>query len=184
MDKPLRPKKGGFLRPFGCGQFIRSYLLGNGLYGLAVSDTERGASINDIRSAYKEALLQSRAEDAVAIAKYEGVELSTEQALKRIRHHLTVIRSHSFYRYFHLLKQLGWVEPTGQEEDSLAGGNPGSKIEHTAHGTTLVEVPQPRRYYKISEKGKAMSEEAWKDPLQTLYNYPSVYRSQKGSEKP
>jgi len=180
VAESLRPGKGGFLRPFGCGQFIRSYLAGDSLYGSAAIDAARGSSINDIRLAYRGALLQSRAEDMVAIAQQKGVELSMEEALKLVRHRLTMVRSHSFYRYFHLLKQLGWVEPTGEEEASLVGGTPGAKVEHTPHGTTLVEIPQPKRFYRLSKKGREVPESAWRDPLQTLYGYPSEYRSRKG----
>ena len=33
MAESLRPVKGGFLRPFGCGWFIRQYLAGMGPEG-------------------------------------------------------------------------------------------------------------------------------------------------------
>jgi hypothetical protein len=39
--EPLKPKRGGFLRPFGCGWFIREYLLGNGPYGSPKIDPNR-----------------------------------------------------------------------------------------------------------------------------------------------
>ncbi len=106
MEMPVRPSRGGFLRPFGCGQFIRAYLAGEGPYGSTVIDPGRGAPTEDIRSAYKNALLRAHAEDMVAMALEKGIELSVEEALRRIPHRLTKVRSHSFYRYFHLLKQL------------------------------------------------------------------------------
>jgi len=31
--EPLKPKKGGFLRPLGCGWFIRAFLMGHGPNG-------------------------------------------------------------------------------------------------------------------------------------------------------
>ncbi len=40
----LRPNRGGFLRPFGCGWFIREYLLGNGPEGSRAIDPERAAA--------------------------------------------------------------------------------------------------------------------------------------------
>ena len=107
MIEPLRPPRGGFLRPFGCGQFIRAYLAGDGPYGSATIEPNRGAPIGDIRSSYKDALLRAHAEDMVAIAMEKGIELSVEEALRRIPHRLTKFRSHSFYRYFHHLKMLG-----------------------------------------------------------------------------
>jgi transposase InsO family protein len=48
MELPLRPNKGGFLRPFGCGWFIREYLAGNAPYGSPAIDPETGAPQADI----------------------------------------------------------------------------------------------------------------------------------------
>ena len=108
----------------------------------------------------------------------KGIELSVEEALERIPHRLTKMRSHSFYRYFHHLKMLGWVELTGEEEKSAMGGVPGARVEKSDNGT-LVEVPQPRRFYKLTDKGRAASDIEWQDPLQALYNYPPEVRSPK-----
>ena len=181
MVLPLRPSRGGFLRPFGCGQFIRAYLGGEGPFGSPAIDPNRGAPIDDIRSSYKEALLRAHAEDMVAVALENGIELSLDEALRRIPHRLTKMRSHSFHRYFHLLKQLGWVEATGEEGVSFLGGVPGARVERTDRGTTLVEVPQPRRFYRLSAQGRAASEAEWSDPLQALYGYPREYRSRQGA---
>jgi len=175
----LRPRRGGFLRPFGCGQFIRSFLLGEGPEGSPRIDPDVGAPTEEIRSAYKAALLRAHAEDMVALAMEQGIELSMEEALKRIPQRLSKVRSHSFYRYFHLLKQLGWVEPTGEEEGSFMGGMPGARVERTPEGTTLVEVPQPRRYYRLTARGKKAPDIAWSDPLQAVYAYPRETRSQR-----
>ena len=179
MVELLRPPRGGFLRPFGCGEFIRNFLLGLGPDGSPAIDPALGAPTEDIRSAYKNALLRAHAEDMVALAMERGIELSMEEALKRIPQRLTKMRSHSFYRYFHLLKQLGWVEFTGEEEGSLMGGMPGARVEHTSKGTTVVEVPQPRRFYRLTATGRGASDAAWSDPLQALYDYPRHIRSQR-----
>ena len=179
----LKPRRGGFLRPFGLGMFIRAYLSGDDTYGACVDHPDRGAPIEDVRSAYKNALLNAHAEDMVALALEEGIELSVDEALRRIPHRLTKIRSHSFYRYFHHLKMLGWVEPTGEEEGSLIGGSPGARVEKTPGGTTLVEVPQPRRFYRLTTRGREVPAAAWSDPLQTLYNYPHWQRSQRKAER-
>ena len=178
MALPLRPRRGGFLRPFGCGEFIRRFLLGEGPEGAARIDPDVGAPIEDIRSAYKNALLRSHAEDMVALAMERGIELSMEEALRRIPQRLSKVRSHSFYRYFHHLKMLGWVEPTGEEEGSFMGGMPGARVERTPEGTTLVEVPQPRRFYRLTAKGGEASLVDWSDPLQAVYAYPRETRSQ------
>lgn len=68
---------------------------------------------------------------------------------------------------------------TGEEEGSLLGGVPGAKVQRTAEGITLVEVPQPRRFYCLTAKGKEASDVAWGDPLQALYQYPLEYRHKK-----
>ena len=184
MVLPLRPPRGGFLRPFGCGEFIRSFLLGEGPEGSPRIAPDVGAPTEAIRSAYKAALLREHAEDMVALAMERGIELSVEEALRRIPQRLTKVRSHSFYRYFHLLKQLGWVEATGEEEGSLIGGMPGARVERTSEGTTLVEVPQPRRYYRLTAKGREAPDIAWSDPLQAIYDYPRETRSQRKSYPP
>jgi hypothetical protein len=178
---PLRPHRGGFLRPFGCGEFIRSFLSGEGPGGSAIISPDTGAPTEDIRSAYKTALLRAHAEDMVAIAMEKGVDLSMEEALRRIPQRLSKMRSHSFYRYFHLLKQLGWVEATGEEEGSFMGGMPGARVERTPRGTTLVEVPQPRRYYRLTASGRGASDTDWSDPLQAIYGYSREMRSQSKS---
>ena len=183
MATMVRPETGGFLRPFGLGMFILAYLSGDHAYGDCVKDPGRGAPTEDIRSAYKHAILKAHAEDMVAMALERGIELSLEEALGRIPHRLSSIRSHSFYRYFHHLKMLEWVEVTGEEEGSLMGGSPGSTVEKTTQGTTLVEVPQPRRYYRLTEKGRQASPDEWSDPLQALYHYPRDQRSRKKTER-
>ena len=70
---PLQPERGRFLRPFHTGIFIRDYLLGKGPFGSPVIDPERGAAIEDIRYAYKNALFREYAEDMVAMAMEKGI---------------------------------------------------------------------------------------------------------------
>ncbi len=43
MAMLLRPNRGGFLRPFGCGWFIREFLLGHGPEGSPSIEPEVGA---------------------------------------------------------------------------------------------------------------------------------------------
>jgi len=178
MTLPLKPERGHFVRPFHTGIFIRDYLSGKAPFGSPSINPERGAAIEDVRYAYKTALFREYAEDMVARAMEKGIELSVEEALSRIPQRLTKMRSHSFYRYFHHLKMLGWVEPTGEEEKSAMGGKPGTRIEKSERGT-LVEVPQPRRFYRLTTQGKAASNMEWQDPLQALYHYPREVRSPK-----
>ena len=178
MVELLKPNRGGFLRPFGCGWFIREFLLGHGPEGSPTIDPDRGATTEDIRYAYKSSLLMAYGEDLVAMAMEKDIELSLEEALMRIPQRLTKMRSHSFYRYFHHLKMLDWVKATGEEEKSAMGGKPGAYIEK-GDGSAVVEVPQPRRFYRLTDKGKAASDLQWQDPLQALYHYPTKVRSPK-----
>jgi hypothetical protein len=55
----LRPARGGFLRPFGCGWFIREFLLGNGPEDSPKIDPNLGAPQADIFYYYKTALLRA-----------------------------------------------------------------------------------------------------------------------------
>lgn len=41
MVEALRPSRGGFLRPFGCGWFIKEFLLGHGPYDSPGIDPNR-----------------------------------------------------------------------------------------------------------------------------------------------
>jgi len=59
----LRPARGGFLRPFGCGWFIREFLLGHGPNGSPRIDPEVGAPQADIFYHYKTALIKATAVD-------------------------------------------------------------------------------------------------------------------------
>lgn len=170
-------QRGGLLRPFGLGTFIRDYLSGKGtVYGPGVADPQRGAPIEEVKAAYKTTLIRAYAENFVAAAKEKGIELSIEEAILRTPQRTTSIRSHSFYSYFQHLKMLDWVESTGEEEDSLFGGMVGARVERTPEGTTIVEVPQPRRFYRLTTLGQEAPDYAWSDPVQALYDYPPEQR--------
>ena len=167
MTLPLRPNKGGFLRPFGCGWFIREFLLGHGPEGTPTIVPTRGACQADIFYHYKGALIRAYAEDAVAYENDERVRrrlpiYTPEEYEERVAYHLkyipyklTAARYHSFRRYFHWLKQLEWVEFTGEEETS-----------------SLQEVyppGPPRRYYRLTRKGIEAPDYEWSRPQLALY---------------
>lgn len=163
----LRPERGGYIRPFGCGWFIREFLLGHGPEGAAVIDPEVGACQEDIFFHYKKAIHRAYAEDAVAWENEErikkGKSIYTEEEytdrfdyfLSRIPYKLVKCRYHSFQRYFHWLKQLGWVEFTGKEEKA-------SMQDY------YPEAP-PRRFYRLTKKGKSAPNQEWSNPQMTLY---------------
>ncbi len=163
----LRPIRGGFVRPFGCGWFIREFLLGHGPEGSPKMDPLIGACQEDIFYHYKKALHKAYCDDAIAWENEErirrGKPIYTEQEyaerlehlMSRIPYKLVKCRYHSFQRYFHLLKQLGWVEFTGKEE-------PASMQDY------YPEAP-PRRYYRLIEKGINAPDYEWSNPQLTLY---------------
>ena len=166
MAIEIRPSRGGFLRPFGCGWFIREYLLGNGPEGSHAIDPERGAAQSDINYQYKEALARAtareRAERIISRMVVSGADVTEEQAdkiyereLKRVSRKFTHMRYHSFLMYFGVLKRLGWVEVTGKTVPSAIQDN-------------YPPAPQ-RTYYRLTKKGIEAGDEFWSNPLFTLY---------------
>jgi len=192
MVTELRPARGGFLRPFGTAIFIRDYLMGRGPdYGVEAIDPERGAPITDIHRTYKRALHLDMAEDMAARDAEEAartgkpmapdeIEARRDYYLERIPSKLTRMRYSSFARYFRFFIQLGWVERTGEVEGSFIGGPENVRPPQTTpRETVLVEVPQPRIYYRLTPKGKAATIVQLSDPIMTIYNYPREQRSRK-----
>jgi hypothetical protein len=166
MVMELTPRRGGFLRPFGCGWFIREFLLGNGPEGSRTIDPAFGAAQSDINYEYKEALARAtareRAEKIISRLVLSQADISEEEAeiiyqreLKRISRKFTHMRYHSFLVYFGVLKRLGWVEPTGESEASSIQEN-------------YSQAPD-RIYYRLTEVGKEANELLWSNPLFTLY---------------
>ncbi len=177
VTEPLRPARGGFLRPFGCGWFIKEFLLGQGPNGSPKIDPEVGAPQTDIHHYYKQALHRAYAEDMVAWEEEERIRkklpsLTIEEAeqrtlyyLERIPSKLTRMRYPSFTRYFSHLKRLGYVEKTGKEEPSL--------IQES------YPLAPPRRYYRLASMGRKATTAEISDPIMTLYHYPREKRSAK-----
>ena len=166
MTLPLKPVRGGFLRPFGCGWFIREFLLGKGPEGSRVIDPQQGAPQADINYEYKEALARAtareRVERIISRMVVGGADVTEEQAatiyqreLKKLSRKFTHMRYHSFLMYFGVLKRLGWVEVTGQSETSSIQDN-------------YPPAPQ-RTYYRLTKKGIEAGDELWSNPLFTLY---------------
>ncbi len=62
-DELLRPKRGGFLRSFGCAEFIKAFLMGLGPYNSKKISPSIGAPQADIYFEYKSALIQTFALD-------------------------------------------------------------------------------------------------------------------------
>jgi hypothetical protein len=178
MVTEIRPSRGGFLRPFGCGWFIREFLLGHGPEGRPKIDPGRGAPQADICYHYKLALHTAYAEDATAWENDRrikaGLELYTELEyaervdwhLRRTPYKLVKCRYHSFQRYFHWLKQLGWVELTGVEERSSVQET--VEESRAEAGLKPYEAP-PRKYYRLTKKGVEAPDYEWSNPLITCH---------------
>ena len=111
MVMQLRPGRGGFLRPFGCGWFIREFLLGHAPEGSIKIDPEVGACQEDIFYHYKLALHRAYAEDATAWENDDRVRAGKEPYteleyaervdwhLRRIPYKLVKARYHSLVCY-------------------------------------------------------------------------------------
>ena len=162
MAERFLPTRGGFLRPFGCGWFIREFLLGHGPEGAPVIDPSEGAPQTDICHHYKMALLRAKAffratKEEEHRAKREGrephpkeIERLIPKYLERIAFNTNFCRYHSFVVYFATLQRLGWVEFTGHEEPS-------------AFQAQYAEAP-PRRYYRLTTAGREAPDYAWASP--------------------
>jgi hypothetical protein len=167
MELPLRPRRGGFLRPFGCGWFIREFLMGNAPFGSPSIDPDSGAPQADIFHYYKMARLQytatemaTRQEEQLAkrqkrAIRPDNIERIAKKKLRGIPWKSNGCRYHSFVTYFSNLQRLGWVEESGIEE-------PSSLQEYYPEG-------QPRRFYRLTSAGMAAPESAWADPYAALY---------------
>jgi hypothetical protein len=163
----LRPSRGGFLRPFGCGSFIREFLMGHGPNSSPQIDPSVGAPQSDICYHYKQALLKAIAVDRATRheerqAKREKRPISPDRIEKLAARYLALTpykssgcRYHSFVVYFSNLRRLGWVEESGVEERSTFQDN--------------YPRGYPRRFFRLTEAGRAASESAWANPLAVLY---------------
>ena len=164
---PLRPERGGFLRAFGCGLFIRDYLLGHGPNGSPQIEPGVGAPQADIFYHYKMALIKSTALDRATRMEEkragrekrpidpDNIDKLAQQYISHMPYKAQGCRYHSFVVYFSTIQRLGWVEPTGREE-------PSAFQQHHAAG-------QPRRYFRLTRAGRDAGAAAWSNPHFALY---------------
>ncbi len=167
MTLLLKPKRGGFLRPFGCGWFIREFLLGCADEDSSIVDPDIGAPQSDIFYHYKMAFRKATALDRATRmeerkARREKRSISPDNIdelagkyLARMPYKSNGCRYHSFVVYFSTLRRLGWVEPSGYEEPSAFQDN---------------YPPGPSRiYYRLTQAGLEAGDAAWANPHATLY---------------
>jgi len=167
MSEALRPKRGGFLRPFGCGWFIREFLMGHGPFDTPRINPNVGAPQADMFHYYKMALLKSTALDRATKgeerrARREKRRISPERIADLTEKYLTALpyktsacNYHSFVVYFSNLQRLCWVEFSGKEEPSAFQAN--------------YPAGPSRRYFRLTQKGKKASDAAWANPRVALY---------------
>ena len=167
MVLQLKPRRGGFLRPFGCGMFIKEFLSGNAPYGSSAIDPVAGAPQADIFYYYKHALIRETAMDRATRteerrAKKEKrpinpdkIEELYQRYLARMPYKAQGCRYHSFVTYFAVLQKLKWVEPTGIEESSSFQDN--------------YPEGQPRKYFRLTAAGRAAPDHPWDNPHKALY---------------
>jgi hypothetical protein len=167
MVLQLRPARGGFLRPFGCGLFIKSYLLGSGPEGSTSIDPSTGAPQSDIFREYKFALIRAtamsraiRTEEKRSKKQHrnidpENIDKLFQLYLSRLPYKSKGCRYHSFVNYFSTIQKLGWVEKSGEVEPSEFQDN----------------YPQgkPRIFYRLTPAGTAASDYLWANPRRALY---------------
>jgi len=144
----LKPARGGFLRPFGCGEFIWKFLLGHGSNGSPAVDPDVGAPQADIFHHYKMALMRATALDRATRVEEkrarrekrpinpDNIENLAERYLPRMPYKAQGCRFHSFVVYFSNLDRLGWVEPCSRLERLAFQGN--------------YNLGPPRRYYRLT----------------------------------
>ena len=167
MAELLKPTRGGFLRPFGCGWFIREYLLGKGPYGSPKIDPETGAPQSDSFREYKLALMRATAFDRATRLEErrarrekrsinpDNIERLAQRLLARMPYKAQGCRYHSFVVYFSNLQRLAWVELTGKETLS-------SFQNHYPPG-------QPQKYFRLTKLGEEVGDADWANPHRVLY---------------
>ena len=111
MAELLKPLRGGFLRPFGCGWFIWKFLLGHGPYGSPRINPEVGDFQADIFFRYKNALRRATALDRATrleekrarrekrLINPDNIDRLTERYLARMPYKSQGCR---FFEYVHL----------------------------------------------------------------------------------
>lgn len=159
------------MRPFGCGWFIREFLLGNGPHGSPVVDSSVGAPQADIYYHYKNALRRATAIDrATRIEEKQArrekraidpsrIENLFQHLLNNIPYKANGCRYHSFVTYFSNLQRLGWVALSGIEEPS--------ELQ-----SSYPPAP-PRRFFRLTDAGRQASASDWANPLARLYGRPA-----------
>ena len=84
-----------------------------------------------------------------------NIERLAERYLSRMPYKAQGCRYHSFVVYFSNVERLKWVKATGREEVSAFQ-------DHYPAG-------MPRRYFRLTDAGRAASDASWSNPYLALY---------------
>ena len=168
MVEPLRPARGGFLRPFGYGWFIREFLMGHGPNGSPKIDPSVGAPQSDICYHCKKALPKAIGVDRTIRQEERqgkrerrpispgGIERLATRYVLQTPYKSSGCRYHSCVVYFSNLQRLDWVEESGKEERSAFQNN--------------YPRGYPRKFFRHTEAGGAACDAAWGNLLLALYD--------------
>jgi len=141
--------------------------MGKAPFGSPRIDPSRGGCQADCFYEYKLAVFRSYGEDAIGyenearikagkpIYSPEEYEERLAWYMARTPYKLTSCRYHSFVNYFGMLKKLGWIEETGEEEKSAP--------------QDYYEGFQSRIYYRLTKKGIDAPDPEWSNPKLVLY---------------
>jgi hypothetical protein len=87
----------------------------------------------------------------------DKIEKLAEFYLARLPYKANGCQYHSFIIYFTNLQRLAWVEPTGRE-------TPSKFQDHYSSG-------QPRKYFRLTKKGREASDADWVNRQAALYGH-------------
>lgn len=162
---PTIPHIGGSRHPLSRGLFVRDVLSGKSFEviekGLAGEisllsgniDPNRGLPVADLFARYKDALVLIEARQRQARDRRGRRPIG--DYIHRVRRNTLGSRYLSFATFFSRLIRLGWVERTGEEENSLLGGEAGRD--------SRLNGPTARRYYRLTQVGLGAGS-AWLNP--------------------
>ncbi len=145
----IRPRIGGFFRPFGTTWFIIEFLKGNGPQDSKEIDPDIGSPMTDIHSEYKSAL---------------------HRALYKMRYS-------SFTRYFGHLKRIGWVIKSGMTEPSTIQDDYPQAPSRVFYRLTVAgwkatpeEIADPiQTLYQYSREQRSAKRSRYARPLARLF---------------
>jgi len=167
LAEPLRPARGGFLRPFGCGLFIKEFLLGYGPNGSPSINPRLGACQSDIFYHYKTALMR-----ATAVDQATRIEEKRARREKRSIEPANIERLAEQYLSRMPYKSRGCdsivlscIFPTFN--DCIGWNLPGEKSRQVFR--IIIHPARHADIFRLTDAGRTAPESAWDNPYRALY---------------